>query len=107
MPTRDRRPSTWASPSTAPTIPASAMVARLDLSLDDEELERFLSSQRTVRVATVGSDGVPHVVPLWFVWLDGRLYLNSTLGNPTVVNMLATGRASAVVDDGTVYDELR
>jgi hypothetical protein len=35
------------------------------------------------------------------------LYLNSTRGNPTVENMLRTGRASAVVDDGGIYDELR
>jgi nitroimidazol reductase NimA-like FMN-containing flavoprotein (pyridoxamine 5'-phosphate oxidase superfamily) len=82
-------------------------MAKLDLSLTREELEAFLASQRTVRVATVGSSGTPHVVPLWFVWLHGTMYLNSTLGNPTVENMLRTGRASAVVDDGTTYDELR
>lgn len=82
-------------------------MARLDLSLEEQELDRFLSSQRTVRVATAGPDGTPHVVPLWFVWLDGSLYMNSTLGNPTVLNMLATGKASAVVDDGVAYDELR
>jgi nitroimidazol reductase NimA-like FMN-containing flavoprotein (pyridoxamine 5'-phosphate oxidase superfamily) len=82
-------------------------MSRLDLSLTREELEGFLASQRTVRVATVGPEGTPHVVPLWFVWVQGTMYLNSTLGNPTVENMLRTGRASAVVDDGTAYDELR
>jgi nitroimidazol reductase NimA-like FMN-containing flavoprotein (pyridoxamine 5'-phosphate oxidase superfamily) len=82
-------------------------VAKLDLSLTREELEGFLASQRTVRVATVSTAGTPHVVPLWFVWLHHTMYLNSTLGNPTVENMLRTGRASAVVDDGTTYDELR
>ena len=25
----------------------------------------------------VGDDGVPHVVPLWFVWHDGAIWLNS------------------------------
>jgi nitroimidazol reductase NimA-like FMN-containing flavoprotein (pyridoxamine 5'-phosphate oxidase superfamily) len=82
-------------------------VGRLDLSLTDEEQAAYLAEQRTVRVATVGPDGAPHVVPLWFVWRGGALFLNSTMGNPTVENMLRTGTASAVVDDGERYDALR
>lgn len=82
-------------------------MSRLDLSLAPEEVDRYLHTRRTARVATVRSEGDPHVVPLWFVWHDGTLFLNSTLGNPTVENMLRTGRAAAVVDDGEAYDELR
>ncbi len=82
-------------------------MAKLDISLSREELHAYLREQRTVRVATVGRDGTPHVVPLWFVWHDDRLFLNSTLGNPTVENMLHTRRASAVADDGETYDVLR
>jgi nitroimidazol reductase NimA-like FMN-containing flavoprotein (pyridoxamine 5'-phosphate oxidase superfamily) len=82
-------------------------VAKLDLSLTDGELEAYLSEQRTVRVATVDPHGTPHVVPLWFVWHDGTMFLNSTRGNPTVENMLGTGTAAGVVDDGDSYDVLR
>jgi nitroimidazol reductase NimA-like FMN-containing flavoprotein (pyridoxamine 5'-phosphate oxidase superfamily) len=82
-------------------------VSKLDLALSPEELDRYLRSQRTARVATVRPGGDPHVVPLWFVWQNGTLYLNSTLGNPTVESMLRTGRAAAVVDDGDAYDVLR
>lgn len=80
---------------------------RLDLSLTDDEREAYLAAQRTVRVATVGREGTPHVVPLWFVWVDGAMFLNSTRGNPTVENMLRSGWAAAVVDDGDDYDALR
>lgn len=79
----------------------------LDLSLSEEERDGFLRSQRTARVATSGENGYPHVVPLWFVWHGGTLFLNSTLGNPTVDNMLRSGRAAAVIDDGDEYDVLR
>jgi nitroimidazol reductase NimA-like FMN-containing flavoprotein (pyridoxamine 5'-phosphate oxidase superfamily) len=82
-------------------------MARLDLSLSDQGLDEFLMSQRTTRVASTGEDGTPHVVPLWFVWHGGVLYLNSTLGNPTVENLLRTGQAAAVIDDGQTYDSLR
>jgi nitroimidazol reductase NimA-like FMN-containing flavoprotein (pyridoxamine 5'-phosphate oxidase superfamily) len=83
------------------------MGRKLDLSLTSEELEAYLASQPTARVATATHDGVPHVVPLWFVWSEGVLYLNSTVGNVTVENGLKSGSAAAVVDDGERYDELR
>jgi nitroimidazol reductase NimA-like FMN-containing flavoprotein (pyridoxamine 5'-phosphate oxidase superfamily) len=79
----------------------------LDLSLSEEERDVFLRSKRTARVATSGENGYPHVVPLWFIWHEGTLFLNSTLGNPTVDNMLRSGRAAAVVDDGDEYEVLR
>ena len=82
-------------------------MSRPDLSLTTEELEAFLTQQRTVRLATVDGAGQPQVVPLWFVWLDGTMFLNSTLGNVTVRNVEANPNVSAVVDDGDVYDELR
>jgi nitroimidazol reductase NimA-like FMN-containing flavoprotein (pyridoxamine 5'-phosphate oxidase superfamily) len=83
------------------------VTGELDLSLTPNEMEPYLRSQRTVRVATTGESGYPHVVPLWFVWHDRTLFLNSTLGNPTVENALRTGRAAAVVDDGDEYEVLR
>jgi nitroimidazol reductase NimA-like FMN-containing flavoprotein (pyridoxamine 5'-phosphate oxidase superfamily) len=83
------------------------MTGGLDLSLAQEEMEPYLRGQRTARVATTSVSGHPHVVPLWFVWEGGTLFLNSTRGNPTVENALRTGRAAAVVDDGDEYDVLR
>jgi nitroimidazol reductase NimA-like FMN-containing flavoprotein (pyridoxamine 5'-phosphate oxidase superfamily) len=82
-------------------------MAKLDLSMTDQEREAYLSEERTIRVATIGAGRVPHVVPLWFVWHEGIVFLNSTRGNPTVENMLRDGRAAGVVDDGATYDSLR
>ncbi len=83
------------------------MRRRLDLSFERDELDRYLDEQRTVRVATVDERGAPHVVPLWFVWLDGTMFLNSTLGNVTVRNLETNPVATGVVDDGESYDQLR
>lgn len=82
-------------------------MAKLDLSLAPEELERFLAEQRTVRLATASPDGRPHVVPLWFVWVDGAMFMNSTLGNVTIRNIQHNPIATGSVDDGFGYDELR
>ena len=82
-------------------------MARLDLSLSPAELDAFLEAQRTVRVATVGARGRPHVIPLWYVWLDRTMFLNTTRGNRSVRNVEANPAAAATVDDGESYDELR
>ena len=49
------------------------MVPREQLRMTAEELDDYLGSQRTLRIATVDDDGVPHVVPLWFVWHAGAV----------------------------------
>jgi nitroimidazol reductase NimA-like FMN-containing flavoprotein (pyridoxamine 5'-phosphate oxidase superfamily) len=82
-------------------------MAPLDLSLTREELDRFLSEQRTIRLATASLEGRPHVVPLWYVWVDGTVFMNSTLGNVTIRNLERNPRATGSVDDGHAYDELR
>ncbi|MGH2712263.1 MAG: pyridoxamine 5'-phosphate oxidase family protein [Actinomycetota bacterium] len=82
-------------------------MSKLDISLTHEEIEDYLTTHRMARVATADSSGRPHVVPLWFVWVDGCMFLNSTLGNVTVENAESSGKATAVVDDGETYDELR
>lgn len=80
---------------------------KLDISMTAEEIDEFLSQQHTVRLATADAEGAPHVVPLWFIWHEGAMFLNSTLGNVTVENMLRSGLATGVVDVGETYDELR
>lgn len=82
-------------------------VAKYDLSLTADELDAFLHDQRTIRLATVAPNGVPHVIPLWFVWVDGQVSMNSTLGNASVRNLESNPVATGVVDDGETYDQLR
>jgi nitroimidazol reductase NimA-like FMN-containing flavoprotein (pyridoxamine 5'-phosphate oxidase superfamily) len=82
-------------------------VAKLNLSLSLAELKAYLGTQRTIRLATSSREGTPHVVPLWFVWLDGVIFLNSTQGNVTIRNLEENPTATGAVDDGESYDELR
>ena len=83
------------------------MVPREQLRLTEKELEDYLGTQRTLRLATVGDDGIPHVVPLWFVWHEGAVWLNS-LRKTRRHRHLLTGRpVGLVIDDGDAYDQLR
>ncbi len=40
-------------------------------------IRRFLGEPRTARLATIGRDGYPHIVPIWFI-LDGDDILFAT-----------------------------
>lgn len=82
-------------------------MARLDVSMSDGELAEFLTTTWTARVASMSPNGWPHVVPLWFVWRQGTLFVNTTRGNRTVRNLEADPRAAVTIDDGEQYDELR
>lgn len=72
-----------------------------------EELDAFLAAERTCRVATVGSDGSPHVTPLWFVWDGGSLWLTSVVRSQRWADLQREDRVAVVVDAGRDYAELR
>ena len=42
--------------------------------MSDGEVADFLDEQRTVICATIGRDGAPHVMPLWFIVRDGDIW---------------------------------
>jgi PPOX class probable F420-dependent enzyme len=69
-------------------------------SMSDQRVQDFLmQGTRTGKVAWVGSDGAPHVAPIWFV-LDGDDVVFNTGADTGKGRALAReGRASLVVDD--------
>ncbi|MER7203273.1 pyridoxamine 5-phosphate oxidase [Streptomyces sp. CB01635] len=71
------------------------------------ELDEFLGSQRTCRVATVSPDGSPHVSTLWFVWDGARLWLYSITRSRRWADLLKDPRIAVVIDAGEEYGELR
>lgn len=75
--------------------------------MSPDEVDTFLRSERTCRVATVSSSGQPHVSPLWFVWDGASLWLNSVVRSQRWADIEHEPRISVVVDAGTAFQELR
>lgn len=75
--------------------------------MSPEELDEFLRTQRTCRVATVSADGAPHVAPLWFAWDGTSLWLYSITRSKRGADLRRDPRIAVVVDAGVEYDELR
>jgi general stress protein 26 len=38
-------------------------------------MEARLGREMTIWLATVRHDGRPHLVPVWFIWLEGKIYI--------------------------------
>jgi hypothetical protein len=77
------------------------------IAMTREEVDAFLTQERTCRVASVGPDGRPHVAPLWFVWDGGSLWLHSLVRSQRWTDLSRDPRLAVVVDAGTEYWELR
>ena len=76
------------------------------IAMSAPELDEFLGSERTCRLATSGPNG-PHVAPLWYVW-DGRsLWFTSLVRSQRWTDIERDPRVSVVIDAGSDYLELR
>jgi PPOX class probable F420-dependent enzyme len=83
-------------------------VSRRDqIRMSDEEAAAFLDEQRTVICATNGRDGWPHLMPLWYVVRDGRLWSWTYAKAQKTRNLERDPRASLQVEAGEEYDQLR
>jgi PPOX class probable F420-dependent enzyme len=63
------------------------------------EVERRLASSHDYWVATTRPDGRPHVMPVWGVWLDGRLWFSSGRRSRKARNLDADPRCTVTTDD--------
>ncbi|MFF8972587.1 pyridoxamine 5'-phosphate oxidase family protein [Streptomyces sp. NPDC014995] len=71
------------------------------------ELDAFLTTQRTCRVATVSTDGAPHVSALWFLWDGSALWLYSVVRSKRWADLRRDPRVAIVIDTGEEYESLR
>ncbi len=72
-----------------------------------EEAAAFLDEQRTVTCATLGRDGWPHLMPLWYVVRDGELWSWTYAKSQKVRNLERDPRCTLQVEAGQAYNELR
>jgi nitroimidazol reductase NimA-like FMN-containing flavoprotein (pyridoxamine 5'-phosphate oxidase superfamily) len=82
-------------------------IPRSQLRLTEVELDELLRTERTMRAGTVSPDGSPHVVPLWFVWHGGAMWINNLRRSRRSRDLSAGSRVALCVDTGTDYFELR
>jgi len=77
------------------------------IRMTDAEAAEFLAHQRTLQLASIGPDGVPHLVPMWFAVIDGRIALWTYAKSQKAANLRRDPRVTCLVEAGEQYGELR
>jgi len=80
---------------------------REQIEMSEPELEEFLDEQMVMQCATVGPQGLPHLVPLWFVRKDRELIGWTYAKSQKARNLERDPRATLGLEDGVQYHELR
>src|SRR5437773_1861396 len=83
-------------------------MSRRDLiHMTEDEIHNFLEEQRTLQVATIGHDGFPHLVAMWYILLNNEIAFWTYAKSQKAVNLRRDPRLTCLVEAGQRYDELR
>ena len=80
---------------------------RADIVLSESEIQELLDGARSMTLASVGADGQPHLVAMWFAVLDGEICFETKAKSQKAINLRRNPRVSCLVEDGIVYEDLR
>lgn len=75
--------------------------------MTDEEISTYIEEHRTAVLATVGADGTPHLVAMWFAVIDGEIWFETKAKAQKTVNIARNQRITVLLEDGETYDSLR
>jgi general stress protein 26 len=62
-------------------------------------LEARLGRQKEIWVATVRRDGRPHLTPLWFVWLEDKIWISTGTATQKFTNMRGNQSVALALPD--------
>jgi PPOX class probable F420-dependent enzyme len=80
---------------------------RASIALTDEEIADFLVRNRTGTIATIGPNGTPHLVAMWYAVIDGQIWIETKAKSQKVTNLRRDDRISFLAEDGLTYGTLR
>ncbi len=80
---------------------------RSSIALSDEEVLDYIVGSKTLIMGTINHDGWPHLVPMWFSMIDGLAHMHTYKTSQKVKNIERDDRGSALIEDGTQYNQLR
>ncbi|WP_336159472.1 pyridoxamine 5'-phosphate oxidase family protein [Amycolatopsis sp. VC5-11] len=80
---------------------------RAQIEMTPEEVSAYLASQRTATLVSLGPDGHPHAVAMWYAVIDGGLWFETKAKAQKAVNLRRDPRVTVLIEDGLTYDVLR
>lgn len=62
--------------------------------------EKFLKTQKILRLATIDGNGVPHIVPVWYMYWNDKFYVGTNTRTRKARNIRKNPKVSFCVDVG-------
>lgn len=80
---------------------------RSQVAMSEDEVAEFVERSRTCTLATIGPDGRPHLVAMWYAVLDGDIWFETKAASQKAANLRRDRRVTVLIEDGLTYDRLR
>lgn len=71
------------------------------------EVQAMLKAHRKVHLATINSDGTPHLVAMYYGVLDGQIAFWTYRASQKALNLSRDPRITCLVEEGSQYFDLR
>ena len=76
--------------------------------MSEAEVRAYLESQQILNVATIGPTGHPHIVAMWYAFVDDELAFWTFAKSQKILNLRRDPKMSGLVESGGgSYNELR
>lgn len=75
--------------------------------MTDDEVRTFIEQHRTATMATIGPNGTPHLVAMWYAVIDGVIWFETKAKSQKVQNLRRDPHITCLLEDGWTYDRLR
>ncbi|HXX05545.1 MAG TPA: pyridoxamine 5'-phosphate oxidase family protein [Candidatus Bathyarchaeia archaeon] len=62
--------------------------------------KEFIKSQKILRLATIDPKGNPHIVPVWYDYINGKFYIGTNSRTTKAKNVKKNPRVSFCIDVG-------
>ena len=76
------------------------------ITLDQSEIDSFLAQGHTVIFTTIDAAGYPHAAPLWYVYLDGAIYVRTLARSLKAKNIARNNKVCCLVESGERWRDL-
>jgi PPOX class probable F420-dependent enzyme len=83
------------------------MSRRAQITMTDEEIAAFLADGKVANFATIGPNGRPHLVPLWYFPRGEGIATWTYRASQKAANLRRLPQATVLVETGDSYDQLR
>ncbi len=62
--------------------------------------EKFLKTQKILRLATIDKRGNPHLIPVWYLYYSKKFYIGTNSSTVKIQNLRQNNKVGFCIDEG-------